>query len=186
MERTFVMIKPDAMKKNLAGEIIKRYQEAGLRIVGIKAVFPHKELAEKHYPDHEKQIVGMGKKTIESCKERGESETLIDLFNTEDPKEIGLVLREWLITFITSHPVIAIVLEGEDAVQKVRKMTGFTDPSKAEKGTIRGDLGTDAIHIANKEKRATENLVHASGNLEEAKNEICLWFNDEEIIDYGY
>lgn len=184
MERTFVMIKPDAMKKNMAGEILKRYQEAGLRVAAIKIMIPDKDLAEKHYPKSEKQLTGMGKKTIQSSIDADKKSSLIEIFGSEEPMEIGLLLREWLVKYITSHPVIAIVLEGENAVKKVREITGFTDPSKAEKGTIRGDLGIDMIEKANKERRATENLVHASGSLEEAENEINLWFTKEEIVTY--
>jgi nucleoside-diphosphate kinase len=105
------------------------------------------------------------------------------IFGTTDPKKIGMKLRKWLIEFITSAPVVAIVFEGDDAIKTVRKVTGFTDPSKAEEGTIRGDFGDDAINIANKEKRATRNLVHASGNPEEAAKEIALWFTDEELSE---
>ena len=186
MERTFVMIKPDAMKKNISGEILKRFQDAKLRVVGIKIMLPDKDIAEKHYPKSEKQLLGMGKNTIQSVEEAGQKSSLIEIYGSEDPMEIGLLIREWLIKYITSHPVIAMVLEGEDAVKRVRKITGFTDPSRAEEGTIRRDLGTDSTLDANREGRAIENLVHASGNLEEAEKEICLWFNNEELIDYGY
>lgn len=182
IEKTFVMIKPDAMKKNLAGEIIKRYQNSGLKIVGIKIVHPDRELLEKHYPDTDSQIVGMGNKSIQSAKDMGKPERTMELFNTEDPREIGLILREWCIKFILSSPVIVIVFEGEDAIKTARKLTGFTDPSKADKGTIRGDFGEDSIDGASSERRATENLVHGSGNEEEAQNEINLWFAEEEII----
>ena len=184
MEKTLVLIKPDAMKRNLAGHLIRRYLEAGMKIVGIKMVRVDKTLAELHYPASEKQIVGMGKKTIQSAHESGKPHTIMERFGTEDPKEIGMELRSWLIDFITSTPVIAMVLEGEDSIQTVRKITGFTDPLRAEKGTIRGDWGEDSIEKANEEKRATKNLVHASGNKEEADVEIKLWFSEGEIQKY--
>ncbi len=184
MEKTFVMIKPDAIKKILIGEIIKRYQNGGLRIVGIKIVHPDRKLLEKHYPDADSQVVEMGNKTIQSAKDMGKPEKIMELFNTEDPRKIGLTLREWCIKFMLSSPVIAIVFEGEDAIKTARKLTGFTDPSKADKGTIRGDFGEDSIDSSNSERRATENLVHASGNEKEAQNEINLWFAEEEIVKY--
>lgn len=84
----------------------------------------------------------------------------------------------WLVDFMSSGPVVAIVVEGYDAIAHVRKITGATDPAKAEKGTIRGDLGIDTIELANKENRVVKNLVHASGNPEEAEYEIKLWFPD--------
>ena len=177
MERTLILIKSDAMKKNMAGKIISRFEEDGLKIVGVKIKKVETKFAEKHYTTSDAQIMGMGNKTLES----GGRERAQKLFNSTDPKEIGMILRKWLIEFITSTPVIAIVLEGEDAIKKVRKITGHTDPSKAEKGTIRGDLGEDAITKANEERRATYNLVHASGSPEEAKIEIDLWFSPKEL-----
>jgi nucleoside-diphosphate kinase len=115
----------------------------------------------------------MGNKTLGANGEKRAKE----IFGTIEPKELGLQLREWMLQFITSTPVVAIVLEGEDAVQKVRKIAGYTDPSKADKGTIRGDMGVDSIAKANGEHRATENLIHASGSVEEAQQEIALWFS---------
>jgi nucleoside-diphosphate kinase len=182
MERTFVMLKPDAMKDNLAGEIIKRYQDAGLRIVAMKMLQVDRKLAEKHYTVSDEQIIGMGNKTLQSAKDLGKTDSVMKIFGTNEAKKIGMTLREWLIKFIISRPVIAMVLEGEDAIKNVRKITGFTDPSKAEKGTIRGDLGKDSIDKANSDGRATENLVHASGSAAEAKFETELWFKNNEMF----
>ncbi|NIO44589.1 MAG: nucleoside-diphosphate kinase [Candidatus Aenigmarchaeota archaeon] len=184
MERTFIMIKPDAMKRNLTGEILKRYQNAGLKIVAMKMIRPDRKLVEIHYPDTDAQVVGMGKKTLQASIDAGKPENVMKIFGAEEPRKIGLILREWSIKFILA-PIIVMVLEGEGAIQRVRKITGFTDPSKADKGTIRGDLGVDSIERANSEQRATENLVHASGSEEEAKKEINLWFKEEEIMEYG-
>jgi len=173
IERTLVIVKPDGVKRNLVDEILKRYTDAGLKIVARKTVTATKELAEKHYTDSEEQIVGMGNKTLAVAGEDGTRK----IFGTNNPREIGMVLRGWSIEFLISGPVVAVVLEGEDTVEKVRKITGFTDPSKAEKGTIRGDLGDDSILKANEERRATRNLIHAAGNKEEAGREIKLWFD---------
>jgi nucleoside-diphosphate kinase len=175
-ERTLVVIKPDAMKQNIAGKIIAKFEENDLKIIGMKIKKVEKDFAEKHYTDSDEQIIGMGNKTLGSGEEVAKK-----LFGTTDPKEIGIKLRAWLIDFITSTPVIAMVLQGPEAIQKVRKIVGFTDPSKAEKGTIREELGTDSIAKANQEGRATENLVHASGSAEEADSEIALWFEPEEL-----
>jgi nucleoside-diphosphate kinase len=181
MERTLILIKPDAMEKNLGEKIIKRYTDAGLKVVARKTMQADRTLAEQHYPDTDSQIIGMGNKTIQAAKEAGKPGDVMKLFGTEDPRKIGLQLRQWLVEFITSRPVIALVLEGENAIQNVRQITGFTDPSRADKGTIRGDWGSDSIDKANNEKRATQNLVHASGNPEEAAKEIALWFSPSEI-----
>lgn len=176
-ERTLIIVKPDGMKRKLVGEIISRYEKAGLKIVSMKMMEVKRNFAEKHYPKSKQQILGMGHKTLNAA---GEEEAK-RIFGTIDPWKIGLILREWMVKFLISYPVIAFILEGEDAVQLVRKVTGFTDPSRAEKGTIRGDLGIDSIINANREKRATENLVHASGSVEEAEKEIKLWFKKNEI-----
>jgi len=181
IEKTLILIKPDAIERGLTEEIIKRYEDAGLKIIAKKTVKVGRELAEKHYPDTESQIVGMGNKTLQAAKDAGRPENVKEIFGTEDTKEIGMTLRGWLIEFITSAPVIAMVFEGDDAIQKAREVSGFTDPSKAEKGTIRGDFGDDSIDKANNERRATENLVHAAGNKEEADRELGLWFKPEEL-----
>lgn len=177
IERTLVVVKPDGMKRGLVGRIISRFEENGLRIAGMKLVQVDRELAARHYTDSDQQVSGMGNKTLSA----GGPEKAKELFGTTDPKKIGMTLREWMIDFMTSMPVAAMVLEGEDAVQKVRKIAGFTDPSRAEKGTIRGDLGVDSIRKANEERRATENLVHASGSVEEAGREIDMWFKSDEL-----
>ncbi len=178
MEKTLVVVKPDGMKRNMVGKILARLEENGLKVIGMKLVKVDRKLAAKHYTDSDAQVVGMGNKTLSS----GGPEKARQLFGTDDPKKIGMMLREWMIDFITSVPVAAFVLEGEDAVKNVRKIVGFTDPVRAEKGTIRGDLGADSIAKANEERRATENLVHASGSAEEAASEIRLWFRDNEVF----
>jgi nucleoside-diphosphate kinase len=94
------------------------------------------------------------------------------------------MVRGWLLDYISSGPVFAAVLEGPHAVDLVRKITGHTLPYKAEPGTIRGDFSFDSSHLANTAKRAIKNLIHASGNLEEAKYEIPLWFSKDEICSY--
>jgi nucleoside-diphosphate kinase len=183
IERTLIVVKPDGMERNLIGEIIKRYEGQGLKVVGMKMVKVTKDFAEKHYTAHEQQILGMGNKTLSAAKESGGGMAEVkQIFKTDDPAKIGMTLREWMVKFMISSPVVAFVLEGENAVAKVRKITGFTDPSKAEKGTIRGDLGKDTIIWANNERRATKNLVHASGSVDEAKSEIAMWFKSDEIF----
>lgn len=181
MERTLVVIKPDGVRRGLEKDILSRYEQAGMKIIAKKSLTVHRELAESHYTASHEQILGMGQKTLNASKEHDKLEEMIKLFGTDDPKEIGTMLREFMLSFITSGPVHAVVLEGEDAVKRVRAITGFTDPARAEKGTVRGDFGQDNILKANSEKRAVENLVHASGSLEEANFEINLWFKPEEL-----
>ncbi len=164
VQRTLILIKPDAMEKNLADEIIRRYEVGGLKVVERKEMTAPMDIIEKHYPMDPNYLKSIGEKTIAA----GQA--------VKSAEDQGRKVVSWLRKFITSGPIIALVLEGEDAVKMARKITGFTDPATAEKGTIRGDLGTDNILDANREERPVYNLIHASGSEEEAKKEINLWF----------
>src|SRR3989344_3793900 len=164
IQKTLVLIKPDAIEKNLIGEIIKRYEEAGLKVVELKMLQAPDSIIEKHYPMERQYLESIGEKTIAAGQQ------------VKSAYDQGKKVVTWLRKFITSGPIVAMVLEGEDAVTNVRKITGFTDPSAAEKGTIRADLGTDSILKANQEERPVYNLIHASGSPDEAEKEINLWF----------
>lgn len=165
-ERTLVLIKPDGVKRKLIGEIIKRYESAGLTIVAMKMLNVDDTLIKKHYPDDEEYIISLGKKSAAAGGK------VIDF------KAQGLMVLNSLRKYLTEGPVVAMIIEGKNAIQKVRDITGYTDPLTAKKGTIRGDLGIDTIKKANSEKRAVRNLIHASENREEAKKEIALWFSE--------
>jgi nucleoside-diphosphate kinase len=116
----------------------------------------------KHYPDS--MAEGLGKKAQLAAK------------GITDPVAHGMKVLERVRKYFTRNPVLAIRFGGEDAIPLVRKVTGYTDPATAEKGTIRGDFGVDSIVRSTAENRACENLIHASGNLEEARLELALWF----------
>lgn len=164
LQQTLIIIKPDGVAGGFTDEIIKRYEAVGLKVVKRKDIMAPLEIVEKHYPMDPEWLRAIGEKTIAA----GQAVT-----SAEDQ---GRKVVGWLRNFITSGPVVVMVLEGEDAVAVARKTTGFTDPQTAEKGTIRGDLGTDSILRANAEERPVYNLIHASGNPEEAAKEIQLWF----------
>ena len=181
MERTLIVLKPDGLQRGIAGEIITRFERVGLKLVGAKMMRPDRDLADKHYPkDRMSFIEGMGKKTLENYEEQGKNPH--DDFGHADPKKIGLLVREWLVDYITSDPVLALVFEGPHAVELARKIVGHTLPFKAQPGTIRGDYSFDSSALANDSKRPIRNLVHASGDVDEAKFEIPLWFTDEELF----
>jgi nucleoside-diphosphate kinase len=183
MEKTLVLLKPDAVRRGLVGEIISRFEKADLRLLATKMVWPSQELADQHYPkDRREFIEGMGHKTLGSYKE-GNIDPITEL-GTDNPHEIGLQVQTWLVDFLTSGPVVAVVLEGQGAIQKVRDLAGHTIPLKADKGTIRGDHSDDEPVKANSEKRALHNLIHASGDKAEAEYEIGLWFSGDEIHKY--
>ena len=183
MEQTLVVLKPDAVARGICGEIISRFEKVGLKMVGCKLIKVSKELAEKHYPkEREEFIRGMGQKTLDNYKALG-----IDVkkeLGTNDNYQIGLMIRQWLIEMITSGPVLAMVWQGPHAVELVRKIAGNTLPLQAAPGTIRGDYSFDSSYLANTGKRAIKNLLHASGNQEEAKYEVSLWFSEKELCQY--
>lgn len=183
VERTFVMVKPDAIQRGIIGDIISRFERVGLKVVGARMIQVPEELANRHYPkDREEFIIGMGKKTLENYQEQGLDPK--KELGSDDPKEIGILIQKWLVDFLTSSPVMSLVLEGPHAVEVVRKIVGFTLPSQAVPGTIRGDYSFDSSALANTGNRPVRNLVHASGNREEADFEISLWFEEDDLFDY--
>jgi nucleoside-diphosphate kinase len=139
LERTLVLIKPDAVQRQLTGRILARFEERGLRIVGLKLVQVDRALAERHYEVHR-----------------------------------GKPFFEGLLAFITSSPLVALALEGPNAIAIVRAMVGATRPHEAAPGTIRGDLAVETA----------QNLVHASDGPETAAAELALWFEPAELLDY--
>jgi nucleoside-diphosphate kinase len=139
MERTLVLLKPDCIHRRLAGAILQRFEQKGLRLAGLKLVQASRSLAEQHYAVHK-----------------------------------GRPFYESLLTFLTSGPTVALVLEGRDAVAVVRSLIGATDGAKAAPGTIRGDFG---ISIQN-------NLIHGSDSVDNAATEIALWFRPEELVTF--
>ncbi|MAG47480.1 nucleoside-diphosphate kinase [archaeon] len=153
VERTFVAIKPDGVQRSLVGEILKRFELAGLKIVGMKMQWLDKEFAEKHY-------------TEDISKRRGEK------------------VRNLLLDFIIEGPVLAIVFEGVNVIENVRKLVGDTEPRAAQPGTIRGDFCHVSYDYADKKEIAIKNIIHASANKEDAEYEIKLWFKDEDLHSY--
>ncbi len=166
LQQTLIIIKPDGVSRGLTDEIIRRYEDKGLKVVKRKDMMAPMDIVEKHYPMESSYLRLIGEKTIAAGQQVSSAE------------DQGRKVVTWLRKFITSGKVVVLVLEGEDAVAVARKVTGFTDPATAEKGTIRGDLGTDNILDANREERPVWNLIHASGSPEEAKKEIGLWFGE--------
>ncbi len=177
-ERTLVIIKPDGIHRSLVGEIIKRYERVGLKLIGLKMVVPTEELVEKHYTlDPEWRRI-TGEKNIKAYKDKGMVHPL------NDPLQVSAMILEKLKRYLASGPVILMVWQGAHAVAIVRKLTGSTEPLLSDVGTIRGDFVLDSYKISDDSIRAVRNLVHASGSVSEAEDEIKHWFNSEEIIQY--
>ncbi|MBT3395459.1 nucleoside-diphosphate kinase [archaeon] len=149
IEQTLVLIKPDGVKRGLIGEVTKRFELRGLKIVGLKMVQVEPDFSKKHYAAH-----------------------------------VDKKFYKGLEKFIVSGPVVAMIIEGVDAVEVVRKIVGSTEPKGADVGTIRGDFAHISYEHADKKDKAIENLIHASGNSEEAKQEVALWFGIDELHSY--
>lgn len=179
-ERTFVILKPDSIQRSLIGEIIERYERVGLKLAALKMCVPTPEHIEKHYTlDPEWRRI-TGEKSLKAARERGASLT------SEDPFEVTAIILERLKKYMTSGPVICVVLEGAHAVAIVRKLTGGTEPLSTDVGTIRGDYVLDSYTMSDHDDRSIRNLVHASGSVTEAQREIEHWFSPEEIISYRH
>ena len=181
-EKTVLIIKPDGVKRGLIGEIISRIEKRGLKIIALQMIWATKEQIDNHYPKDEEWIRRLGEKTLKSYQDFGMDP--IKELGTEDPLEIGKKVRGWLIDYMTSGPLVKMVIKGIHAITMVRKIVGSSMPADAEMGTIRGDFSVDDATAANRDKRAIHNLVHASENEKEAEHELNFWFAPEEIHDY--
>lgn len=156
IERTLVLVKPDGVSRGLIGEIIKRFELRGLKIIGLKMVWANKDLALKHYTE-------------------------------ELEKRHGKHVRESQVEFITQGPIVALCIEGHESVKAVRKIVGTTYPDESPVGTIRGDfthINKDFLRDEKNKNKPCHNLVHASGNAEEADQEIKIWFTNKELHKY--
>lgn len=173
-QKTLIFIKPDALARNLAGEILARFQRVGLKIVNAKMFWPDEKLASAHYPVTDEWLEKVGNNTLDDCKKYGYDP--IKVIGTDVPKEVGYLIHKYNKEMLLSGPVLAFVLEGTHAVEVVRKLVGHTVPVLAVPGTIRGDYSNDSAMAANLDKRTIYTLVHASGSKEEAQREIDLWF----------
>lgn len=177
-ERTLVIVKPDGVQRSLIGEIIKRYEQIGLKLVAIKIMVPNVDKIEQHYTLDPEWVRVTGEKTIKGYKDKGLTPP------SEDPLEITAKILAGLKVYMTSGPGVFMVWQGAHAVKIVRKLTGGTEPLTSDVGSIRGDYVLDSYQMSDTDSRAIRNLVHASGSPEEAENEIKHWFLPSELVDY--
>ncbi|MDP4007358.1 MAG: nucleoside-diphosphate kinase [bacterium] len=178
-EKTLVLIKPDGIQRSLVGEIVKRYERIGLKLVGLKLLVPTPDFVEKHYTLDAAWLQKTGEKTIASYEKRGLEPP------SKDPLEISAKILENLKKYLSAGPVVAMVWQGAHAVEIIRKVTGGTEPLSSDVGTIRGDFVLDSYQMSDKDNRSVRNLIHASGSLEEAEREIAHWFKADELIRYN-
>ncbi|HEY5601445.1 MAG TPA: nucleoside-diphosphate kinase [Patescibacteria group bacterium] len=182
LEKTLVLVKPDALKRGIAGELISRFEKAGLKMVGMKMVSADEKLAEEHYPVTDDWYLKVGNNTLSDCKKYAINAK--ETMGTDDPMVIGKMVGKWNMDFLMSGPVVAIIFEGNHAIENVRNIVGSTIPTLAAPGTIRGDYSLESAISANSRKRAVYNLIHASGTPDEAEREIKLWFTPKEMHNY--
>jgi len=181
-ERTLLIVKHDGVARGLMGDIITRFERVGLKIVAMELIAATDDMGVEHYPDSEEWMAKVGRRTLSEYKEKGIDP--VKRLGTGVAVEIGKLVKDWLVEYLTMGPVLAMVFEGPEAVKIGRKLVGDTLPVNALPGTIRGDFSWDNADLANDQKRPFYNLVHASGTVDEAKEEIELWFSDKELLDY--
>lgn len=177
-ERTLVVIKPDGVQRSLIGEIIKRLERSGLKLVGLKFIVPTAEFIEEHYTLDKNWLKNVGIKSIEGLREKG-----VDP-KTEEPEEMGRIVLDALKKYMVSGPVVVMAWQGANAVKIVRKIVGSTEPLASDVGTIRGDFVLDSYNFADVDGRAVRNVIHASGSVGEAEMEIGHWFKYDELVNY--
>lgn len=177
-EQTLILIKGDGVQRGLIGEILHRFERVGLKVKAMKMIWPDKSIINKHYdPSNTEWLEDVGAKALKGYEKKG-----IKVDKT--PLEIGQHVQQNLLSMLAAGPVVAIVLQGAHAVEVVRKIVGSTDPLSAAPGTIRGDYALDSYQMSDKDDRAIRNLIHASGEVEEAKREIEIWFDESELSEY--
>ncbi len=176
-ERTLVILKPDAVQRGLVGEIIKRIENTGLKLVALKIVNATEEQLWAHYNKDDEWFIKKGTRTIEE-------RTAMGLPIEKEAIEYGKDIIRALVSFMSCGPVVPMVWEGNQAVGIVKKIVGSTEPLSSDSGTIRGDYTLDSYELSSLDSRAVRNLIHCSDPAADAIREIPIWFNENEILKY--
>jgi nucleoside-diphosphate kinase len=176
-ERTLVILKPDAIQRSLIGEVIRRIERTGLKLIAVKLVVAKEEQCWEHYRKDDEWYLKKGQRVIEDRKTHG-------LPIGEEATEYGKDIIRTIVEYMTSGPVLGLVVEGLGAVAITTKLVGSTEPSTSDVGTIRGDFTIDTYSLSAIDNRAVRNLIHCSDSPEEAEREIAIWFKPEELISY--
>lgn len=179
-EKTLVIIKPDGIQRSLIGEIIRRYERIGLKLLSLKMVISTEKMAIQHYYEvgGDAWLEEVGRKARAAYEKKG----LKSPYETNMDNGRAVMMAN--AKYLSSGPVIAMVWQGNSAVGLVRKITGGTEPLTSDVGTIRGDFTLDSYAMADLDRRSVRNLIHASGTVEEAEKEIKIWFKEEELNNY--
>jgi nucleoside-diphosphate kinase len=182
MEKTLLIIKPDAVKRALIGTIIETFEKTGLKLLAAKMVKPEAEVIKSHYPGTPEWIAEMGNKTLLSFKQAGTD--VKKVMGTEDPAKLGQFVYDRLIKYWQEGPIVAMVFEGPNAVAVARKLRGHTIPALAEPGTLHATYSYDSSTLSSTLDRVVKTFVHASGSVEEANREIEYWFKGVKFESY--
>lgn len=177
-ERSLVILKPDSVQRSLVGDIIRRFERTGLKFTAMKMFIPTEKQLMSHYNKDDAWFLAKGERIVEDLKGQGLS---VD----REPIEYGRDIIRTIVKYMTAAPVVALVVEGNQAVAVVTKLVGTTEPSTSDVGTIRGDYTLDSYGHSSYENRAVRNLIHCSESPEEAEREIAIWFDADEIIEYA-
>ena len=180
-EKTFVILKPDAVQRGLIGDIIKRFENIGLKIVAMKMIVATNEQCEKHYNKDDVWFIKKGENIVKNRKEMGKE-------IEKEAIEYGRDIIRRLSSFMTCSPIVVMVLEGNQAQAVVKRLVGSTEPSTADTGSIRGDFALDSYYLCDTDdSRAMRNVIHctdpADGD-DAAEREINVWFSPNEIIKW--
>ena len=176
-ERSLIVLKPDAVQRSLMGEIIGRFERKGLKFVAFKFFRPDEDHLFAHYNKDDEWFEKKGQNMINNLKEQGKKPE-------KEAVEYGKDIIRAVIKEMRQSPVLAIVVEGGDAVKQVVKLVGTTEPATADIGTIRGDFTIDTYAHSTYEDRSIRNVIHCSDSVEEAQREIALWFDETELMKY--
>ncbi len=179
-EKTLVVIKPDGVARNLVGEVIRRFENVGLELVGLKMLHVDESMAFAHYGQTEEWFEKIGEKIRAFYEQNGFDPG--EEFSRLSNRQMGELVQKWNVDYLTEGRVVAMVWKGFDAVKIVRKMVGATYPIDSIPGTIRGDFSTDSPLSSNADGRSVRNIIHASGTPSEAEKEIEMWFKEGEIF----
>lgn len=176
-ERSFIIIKPDGVQRSLVGEIIRRFEATGLKLVGMKMTVLPEDKLWKHYDKDDEWFLKKGTNIVKDKEAAGQA-------IEKEAIEYGKDIIRALVKYMTAGPVVMMAVEGNQAVAVVKKIVGETEPATSDVGTIRGDFTIDSYAICAVDDRAVRNLIHCSDEVENANKELDMWFPKEDLIDY--
>jgi len=176
-ERTYVIIKPDGIRRTLIGEIIKRLERTGLKLMAMKMIMATEGQCWAHYNKDDAWFEAKGQNTIKNREAMG-------LAIEKEAIEYGKDIMRANVAFMTCGPIVPMVFEGNKAVGVIKKIVGSTEPLTSDVGTIRGDMTMDSYDLANLDGRSVRNLIHCSDQTDEAEREMAVWFKPEELLNY--